>query len=78
MGYGAVGIGPNTVGLPYRSFLDWVGKSSNFSDFMHCSSRFFCTVHLAGPAIFFLLIQRVFKYSNDSNLQNKKPVLTEL
>jgi hypothetical protein len=44
------------------------------------------TVHLgfsalfiwAGPAIFFLLIQRVFKYSNDSNLQNKKLVLTEL
>jgi hypothetical protein len=71
-GYGVVRIGRNTVGLPYRLFLDWAGKSGNFPDL----SRISRTVHLsfpalfiwAGPAIFFLLIQRFFKYSNNSNL----------
>jgi hypothetical protein len=80
MGYGVVGIGRNTVGLSYHPFLDWPGKSGNFLDLFRISR----TVHLgfpalfiwAGSAIFFLLIQRFFKYSNDSNLQNKKPVLT--
>jgi hypothetical protein len=70
-GYGVMRIDRNTVGLSYRPFSDWVGKSGNFLDFLHCSSRL-------GPAIFFLLIQRVFKYLNDSNLQNKKLVLIEL
>jgi hypothetical protein len=77
-GYGVAGIDRNTVGILYRQFFNWAGKFCNFSD-----SR---TVHLGFPAlfiwagspIFFLLIQSVFKYSNDSNLQNKKPVLTEL
>jgi hypothetical protein len=37
-GYGVAEIGRNTVGLPYRPFLDWAGKSGNFSDFLHCLS----------------------------------------
>jgi hypothetical protein len=81
-GYGVAGIGRNTIKLSYRLFLDWTGKSGNFLDLSQIS----CTVHLvfhalfiwAGAAIFFLLIQRFPKYSNDSNLQNKKIILTEL
>jgi hypothetical protein len=82
MGYDVVGIGRNTVGLSYRPFSDWPEKSGNFPDLFRIPH----TVHLgfpalfiwAEPAIFFLLIQRFFKYSNDLNLQNKKPVLTKL
>jgi hypothetical protein len=29
-GYSVAGIGRNTVGLSYRPFLDWSGKSGNF------------------------------------------------
>jgi hypothetical protein len=36
--------------------------------FPHCSSGLACY-------LFFILIKRFFKYSNDSNLQNKKSVL---
>jgi hypothetical protein len=79
--YGVTGIDRNTVGLPYRLFSNWTGKSSNFPDLFWI----FRTVHLGfpalficgGSAIFFLLIKRFFKYSNDPNLQNKKLVLTE-
>jgi hypothetical protein len=66
--YDVAEIGRNTVGLPYRPFSDWTGKFGNFLDFPHCSSGLSRTVHLGWAAIFFLLIQRVFKYSNDSNL----------
>jgi hypothetical protein len=66
IGYGVTGIGRNTVRLPYHPFLDWTRKSGNFLDFPHCSFGFSRTVHLGRAAIFFLLIQRVFKYSNDS------------
>jgi hypothetical protein len=46
MGYGVTGIDQNMVGLPYRPFLDWTGKSGNFFEFSvmfiwafsHCSS----------------------------------------
>jgi hypothetical protein len=31
-GYSVAGIDRNTVGLPYRPFSDWLGKSGNFSD----------------------------------------------
>jgi hypothetical protein len=70
------------VSRAYRPFSDWQGKSGNFLDL----SRISHTVHLgfpalfiwAGTAIFFLLIQRFFEYSNGSKLQNKKPLLTEL
>jgi hypothetical protein len=31
-GYGVVGIGRNTVELPYLPFSDWPEKSSNFLD----------------------------------------------
>jgi hypothetical protein len=41
-----VRIDQNTIGLSYRPFLDWVKKSSNFSDFLHCSSELFRTVYL--------------------------------
>jgi hypothetical protein len=75
MGYDVTGIGQNTIDLPYRSFSDWPKKSGNFSDFPHCSSGLSRTVHMGWASIFFLLIPRVFKYLNDSNLQNKKPVL---
>jgi hypothetical protein len=47
-GYGGAGIGRNTVGLVYRSFLDWAGKSDNFSDL----SRISHTVYLGFPALF--------------------------
>jgi hypothetical protein len=73
-GYDVAGIGRNTVGLPYRSFSDWPGK---FGNFLHCSFGFYHTVHLGWVSIFFLLVQRVLKYSNDLNLQNKKSVLIE-
>jgi hypothetical protein len=66
--YDVAGISRNTVVLPYRSFSDWLKKSNNFLDFLHCSSGLSCTVHLDRATIFFLLIQRVFKYSNDLNL----------
>jgi hypothetical protein len=68
MGYGVAGIGRDTVGLSYCPFLDWMGKFSNFSDFPHCSSGLSRTIHLGWAAVFFLLIQTVFKYSNNSNL----------
>jgi hypothetical protein len=76
-GYDVTGIDRNTVRLPYRLFLDWPRKFGNFLNFSHCSSRLSRTVHLGWASIFFLLIQRVFKYSNDSNLQNKKLVFKE-
>jgi hypothetical protein len=78
MEYGVAGNGRNTVGLPYRLFLDWVGKFGNFSDSHTVHLGFLALFIWVGSAIFFLLIQRVFKYLNDSNLQNKKLVLTEL
>jgi hypothetical protein len=31
-GYGVVGIDRNTVGVAYRPFSDWPGKSDNFPD----------------------------------------------
>jgi hypothetical protein len=71
-----VRIDQNTIGLSYRPFLDWVKKSSNFSDFCTVHLNFFALFIWAGSAIFFLLIQRVFKYLNNLNLQNKKSVLT--
>jgi hypothetical protein len=37
-GYGVAGNGWNTVGLPYRPFLDWARKFGNFPDFPHCST----------------------------------------
>jgi hypothetical protein len=64
------------VGLSYHPFLDWSEKSGNFLDFLHCSSVLSRTVYLGWASIFFL-IQRVFKYLNDLNLQNKKSVLIE-
>jgi hypothetical protein len=69
-GYGIAGNDRNTVGLSYRPFLNWAGKSSNFPDLLYCSSGLYRSVYLiwAGAAIFFLLIQRVFKYLNDLNL----------
>jgi hypothetical protein len=66
-----------SVGLPYHPFFDWSGKSGNFLDFLHCSSVLSRTVYMGWASIFFLLIQRVFKYLNDLNLQNNKSVLTE-
>jgi hypothetical protein len=65
-GHSVAGIGRNTVQLSYRPFLDCAGKSGNFLDL----SRISHTAHLgspalfiwAGPAIFFLLIQRFYKY----------------
>jgi nitrate reductase gamma subunit len=56
------------------SVLDWPRKFGNFQDLFRISVLFIW----AWPAIFFLLIQRFFKYSSDLNLQNKKPVLTKL
>jgi hypothetical protein len=32
MGYGIVGTGRDTDGLPYHPFSYWAGKSGNFSD----------------------------------------------
>jgi hypothetical protein len=82
MGYGVIGIGRNMVVFPYHTFSDWPGKSGNFLNLFWIS----CTVHLVfptlfiwdGSAIFFILIQRFFNYSNDLNLQNKKHILKEL
>jgi hypothetical protein len=36
-GYGVVGNARNMVGLSYCPFLNWVEKSGNFLDFLHCS-----------------------------------------
>jgi hypothetical protein len=68
MGYGVAGNGWNMVGLSYRPFSDWAGKSGNFLDFRTVHLGFPSLFIWAGSAIFFLLIQIVFKYSNDSNL----------
>jgi hypothetical protein len=58
-------IDRNTIVFSYHLFLDWTEKFNNFSDFLHCSSGL---SRWAGSAIFFLLIQRVLKYLNNSNL----------
>jgi hypothetical protein len=67
----------NWVSIPSVFWIGWENPVIlRISRTVHLS---FPTLFIwAGPAIFFLLIQRVFKYSNDSNLQNKKPVLTKL
>ncbi|WP_428028734.1 hypothetical protein, partial [Arcobacter sp.] len=78
MRYGVTGIGRDTVGLSYCPFSDWMGKFSNFSYFPHCLSGLFRTVHLGWDCYLFSFNPKSFKYSNDTNLQNKKSVLTEL
>jgi hypothetical protein len=45
-GYGIAGNDRNTVGLSYRPFLNWAGKSSNFSDLLYCSSGLYRSVYL--------------------------------
>ncbi len=60
-GYGIVGIGRNTVELPYRPFSDWAEKSGNFSDFSHCSSGFPALFICVGHAIFFLFNSESFQ-----------------
>jgi hypothetical protein len=82
IGYGVTGISRNMLGLTCSLFLDGPKKSNNFLNLFKISR----TIHLSfpavfiwtRPAIFFLLIQRFFKYSNNSILQNKKPVFIEL
>jgi hypothetical protein len=44
--YCVMGIGRNTVGIPYGLFLNWVEKSGNFLDFLHYLSGLSCTVYL--------------------------------
>jgi hypothetical protein len=78
MRYVVTGNGWNMVELSYRPFFSWPEKSGNFLDSHTVHPGFPALFIWAGSPIFFLLIQSVFKYSNDSNLQNKKPVLTEL
>jgi hypothetical protein len=56
MGYGVTGIGWNTVGLSYRPFFDWPGKSANFSDLFRISR----TVHLSFLALFIWAVPAIF------------------
>jgi hypothetical protein len=45
-GYGVAGIYQNTVGLPYRPFLDSSKKFGFILNFLYCLSSLSCTVHL--------------------------------
>jgi hypothetical protein len=51
--YGVTGISRNTVGLPYRPFLDWAEKSDNFLDFLHCSFELSHSIHLGWSCYLF-------------------------
>jgi hypothetical protein len=44
--YCVMGIGQNTVGIPYGLFLNWPKKSGNFLDFLHYLSGLSCIVYL--------------------------------
>jgi hypothetical protein len=56
-----VGIGQNTVELPYRPFSDWAGKSDNFQ-ISH-------TVHLGFPALFICVGHAIFFLFNSESFQ---------
>jgi hypothetical protein len=57
MGHGVAGIGQNTIGLPYRPFLDWTGKSGNFPGL----SRISRIVHLGWVCYLFSFNPKIFQ-----------------